>query len=319
MPPYDTDFLERWQHPQVRNLAWLLSAPDLLSLAWPGRPTRQSLGLGSRQALQGYLDRQAEAPAMLEAMTGEPGASRLGHYHERLWQYLLQTAPGTRLRVHNLAVIRGRRTRGELDLVYQQRQGDTTPIHLELAIKFYLGLPSGPGRPNDPARWIGTNGVDSLALKQAHLERHQFPLAHSPDARDALATALGPSWQGRLQQRLAMPGVLFYPWEHPMPAPVQAHSAHYRGLWLHWAHWPAFAATLDDTTRGSWLGKPHWLAPPARRHLLGLDELAACLAEHFAHSGAPRQLALYRPGKGWQRVFVVEDDWPRQIPLGPSG
>lgn len=60
-------------------------------------------------------------------------------------------------------------------------------MHLEVAIKFYLGLPNGPGAEDDPARWIGPSGIDSLALKCHHMQTRQLPLSASPAARRALA------------------------------------------------------------------------------------------------------------------------------------
>ncbi|MBW5798952.1 DUF1853 family protein [Halomonas elongata] len=317
MPPHDTDFLERWQHPQVRDLAWLLLAPDLLALAWPGRPTRSALGLGELATLRGYLDTLEAYPGDLEAKTGTPGATRLGHYHERLWQHLLETAPNTRLLAHNLPVVRERRTLGELDLLYRNN-GERTPVHLEVAIKFYLGLPEGPGEARDQARWVGPGGLDSLAIKRAHLERHQLPMADMPEAQRAMSQRLGEAFGGRLHQRLAMPGVLFYPYRHRMPAPRQAHPAHRHGQWLHWRDWPAMEATLPRQTRGAFLGKPHWLAPPRRDDLIPLAALSAWLETHFNSGGAPRQLVLHDPTHGWRRVFVVDDAWPRQIPLPPE-
>ncbi|WP_275287310.1 DUF1853 family protein [Halomonas elongata] len=317
MPPHDTDFLEHWQHPLVRDLAWLLLAPDLLALAWPGRPTRAALGLGSIEALRGYLDTQAALPEALETKAGAPGATRLGHYHERLWQHLLETAPTTRLLAHNLPIARERRTLGELDLLYRN-DGDRTPVHLEVAIKFYLGLPEGPGEAHDQARWIGPGGLDSLAIKRAHLERHQLPMADMPEAQLAMSQRLGVAFGGRLHQRLAMPGVLFYPYRHQVPAPRQAHPAHQRGLWLHWRDWPSIAATLPAQTRGTCMGKPHWLAPPRQEALMPLTALSAWLDRHFASGGAPRQIALHDPVRGWRRLFVVDDAWPRQVPLPPG-
>ncbi|MDT8893962.1 DUF1853 family protein [Halomonas sp. I1] len=317
MPPHDTDFLERWQHPLVRDLAWLLLAPDLLALAWPGRPTRSALGLGTFERLHGYLDSQAAHPDALEAKAGAPGATRLGHYHERLWQHLLETAPTTRLLAHNLPIARERRTLGELDLLYRH-DNDPTPVHLEVAIKFYLGLPEGPGEARDQARWIGPGGLDSLAIKRTHLERHQLPMADMPEAQHAISQRLGMAFGARLHQRLAMPGVLFYPYRHRIPAPHQAHPAHRRGQWLHWRDWSSIAAALPAQTRGACMGKPHWLAPPRQDELMPLAALASWLDWHFASGGAPRQLALHDPAHGWRRLFVVDDAWPRQVPLPPG-
>ncbi|RTQ98732.1 DUF1853 family protein [Halomonas nitroreducens] len=319
MPPDGLhDIIDRWHHPLVRDLAWLLLAPDLLDLR---RPDPASLGLADDRALADFLDALQARPSALERCVGATLKGRMGHYHERLWQFLLATAPATQLLAHNLPVVRDHRTLGELDLVYRLRR-DPAPVHLEVAIKYYLGLPEGPGAEDDQARWIGPGGLDSLALKRSHLERHQLPLAHSPDARAALAACLGHSPLPRLQQRLAMPGVLFYPLDHDLPPPRDASPAHLRGRWLHWRNWSALRAELPEGSRGAWLCKPHWLALPRAERLAPLAVLEHRLKTHFAAHGAPVQLALRLPGPPsptqWCRLFVVTDDWPRQVPLPPA-
>ncbi|MFG6177201.1 DUF1853 family protein [Halomonas sp. THAF12] len=318
MPPFHDDHLA-WRHPLVRDLAWLLQAPDLLTLERPGRPAPAELGLPDDDALADYLGRLETAPERLERYVGGTLQGRMGHYHERLWQFLLDTAPGTRLLTHNLAVLRDRRTLGELDMLYAVA-ADPTPVHFEVAIKYYLGLPEGPGDECDQARWIGPGGLDSLAIKRRHLETHQLPLAHTPAAREALAERLGAPVP-HLRQRLAMPGVLFYPWHASLPSPRAAGTDHHRGHWLHWRDWPQLRATYPRTAGGVWLCKPHWLALPHPQRLPPLEVLEHRLRAHFASGGAPVQLAL-RHSKDtaatWQRVFVVDDDWPRQMPLPPA-
>ncbi|MCK2183093.1 DUF1853 family protein [Halomonas getboli] len=318
MPPFRDD-IRPWRHPLVRDLAWLLQAPDLLSLDAPGRPDRHCLGLASDAALVDYLAALDAAPAKLERYVGSALEARMGHYHERLWQFLLDTAPNTRLLAHNLPVLQERRTLGELDLIYAETP-DPVPVHLEVAIKYYLGLPEGPGADDDQARWIGPGGLDSLALKRHHLEHHQLPLAQRPVTRLALAERLGAPVT-RLRQRLAMPGVLFYPWQADLPAPRHAAPDHLRGHWFHWRDWPRWRASLPDTTRGAWLCKPHWLALPPEAQLTSLSSLGHRLRLHFAQGGAPVQLGLClgsTPSSPWYRVFVVDDAWPNRVPLPPA-
>ncbi|WP_136246766.1 DUF1853 family protein [Halomonas borealis] len=318
MPPFRDD-LRPWRHPLVRDLAWLLQAPDLVTLDTPGRPDRRCLGLESDAALVDYLAPLDAAPAPLVRYVGSSLEGRMGHYHERLWQFLLETAPQTRLLANNLPVLRERRTLGELDLVYAEAP-DPAPVHLEVAIKYYLGLPEGPGRDDDQARWVGPGGLDSLALKRHHLAHHQLPLAQRPVALEALAERLGGPIP-RLRQRLAMPGVLFYPWHARLPAPRGATPDHLHGHWLHWRDWPRWCAELPETPRGAWLCKPHWLALPPDEQLTSLSSLTHRLRLHFAHGGAPLQLCLRlgRPASPlWRRVIVVDDAWPHRLPLPPT-
>lgn len=317
MPPFRDD-IRPWRHALVRDLAWLVQVPDLLALDAPGRPDRRRLGLASEAALGDYLTALDTAPAKLERYVGTALEARMGHYHERLWQFLLDSAPHTRLLAHNLPVLQERRTLGELDLIYAETP-DPVPVHLEVAIKFYLGLPEGPGADDDQARWIGPGGLDSLALKRHHLEHHQLPLAQRPVARQALAERLGAPVTA-LRQRMAMPGVLFYPWQTPLPAPRQATPDHLRGQWLHWHDWPRWRESLPGRVHGAWLCKPHWLALPAPERLTSLPVLEHRLRLHFGGGGAPVQLGLHLEDASpdaWQRLFIVDDGWPHQLPLPP--
>ncbi|WP_111411947.1 DUF1853 family protein [Billgrantia lactosivorans] len=319
----DAALLARCHHPLVRDLAWLLLAPDLIATPWPGRPSRATLGLGAAAQLHAYLDALEAGPQALERRVGDTVDGRMGHYHERLWHYLLDTAPGTRLLASNLRIHAGKRTLGELDVLYR-RLDDPTPVHLEVAIKFYLGLPEGPGTPRAQARWIGPGGADSLATKREHLDRHQLRLTERAETRLTIRQHIqprdiGPSGEGAIRCQLAMPGVLFYPWHRALPAPHEAAADHLRGQWLHWRDWRRLRDGLARRTRAAWLVKPHWLALPRDEAFLPLRDVEARLAQHFSRPASPVQIALLGPGREGRhrRLFVVDDSWPLQVPLPP--
>ncbi|WP_287124079.1 DUF1853 family protein [Chromohalobacter sp.] len=314
----DGDTTDRYEwdsltHPWVRDLAWLLHAPDLVATAYAGRPTLAELGLENSACRQAWLRELDMAPERLEPYLGEC-PRRLGLYHERLWHALLDLAPATRLLATNLVLHAHGRTLGELDLLYVDAQG--RPVHLELAIKYYLGLRDGPGDTRDPARWIGTGCADSLARKLHHTLRHQLPLAHHPASLTALkANGIDPT---SLEQRIAMPGVLFRPWPHSLPAPRPSRRTALQGVWLPWRDWPALHGALPDDSLGVTLHKPHWLAPPRDERYRPLPVLEAELREHFVVAPTPRQCHLTTPDGTQWRVFVVPDDWPRSLPLPPT-
>ena len=323
----DQRLIARYSHPLVRDLAWLITAPDLLAMAWPGRPTGEELGLIGT-ALTEYLDAQQHDPLLLEGRVADSASGRLGHYHERLWQHLLDSAPGTRLIAHNCRIERDKRTLGELDLIYQRRC-DGRLVHLEVAIKFYLGLVEGPGGADSQSRWIGPGCVDSLAVKRQHLHDHQLPLLDRVSDTDTLGQLLGSAalvedaLLNGIEQRLAIPGALFYPLASlpagdgcALVAPREATADHLRGHWLHESQWAELRHGLDADTSGAWLSKPHWLAPPSASQLLPLAELDAHIRAHFAARPAPLPVMLHG-ATGWQRLFIVSDDWPRRIPLPP--
>ncbi|MFP3441987.1 hypothetical protein R0K18_30065, partial [Pantoea sp. SIMBA_133] len=53
-------------HPMVRDLAWLMTAPDLIDTDWPGRPSLTQLGLGEPEQRHAYLAAIDADPSALE-------------------------------------------------------------------------------------------------------------------------------------------------------------------------------------------------------------------------------------------------------------
>lgn len=346
----------------ARDLAWLISTPDVVDLPPPipsgGRPTLHELGFQTsvvqEQAFQEQAaqERALQAPCFTADLTlwltqlsdklrtlDNTPAMRMGRYHERLWHLLLDHAPNTRLLAKNLRITQRRNTLGELDILYRTRH-NPAPIHLEVAIKFYLGLPDGPGDITSKSRWIGPGGVDSLALKCSHLRHHQLPISKSNPAQTVIRQWLFPRdassgdasfgdanrkemspehWLHQLTHRLAMPGVLFYPWHVTMPPPAGATTNHRRGTWCYLKDWPALAAQRHPPLYMAWLAKPHWLAPPQHAafqpaHL----EMARVIPLIERHG--PQQVMLchlVEEASRVERVFIVPNDWPRQVPLPP--
>ncbi|RBI67137.1 DUF1853 domain-containing protein [Vreelandella sulfidaeris] len=310
--------------PVLRDLAWLAATPDLVELPPPipcaGRPTLKELGL--ERTLLPWLY-QLGRPT-LAALNGQR-VSRMGHYHERLWHMLLDHAPNMRLLARNVRITRQRTTLGELDMLYRTRD-NPAPVHLEVAIKFYLGLPEGPGAPTSQSRWIGPGGLDSLAIKCTHLRRHQLPLSTTAPALETLAHWLAPRDLGiseldltaQLTQRLAMPGVLYYPWHASLPAPEGATPNHRRGVWCYCRDWPALTACLTEMPKMAWLEKPHWMAPPPLSAFRPAGALLPAIIEKMHAWRSPQQVMLYYPEQQhYERLFLVPDDWPRQVPLPP--
>lgn len=308
------------EHPALRDIAWLIHTPDIVVLPEiSGRPSLQALGWEDASTLTRWLTHQRQA---VEALSWRAlRLSRMGHYHERLWHYVLDHAPDTRLLATNVRIFQRRHTLGELDMLYRTRL-DPAPIHLEVAIKFYLGLPDGPGEEASLSRWIGPGGLDSLALKCQHIARHQLPIARTPPARQTLAHWLAPRDSGEslppIRSQLALPGVLFYPWHARLSPPEGATAAHRRGLWCYLQDWPALAAGFSPATLATCLEKPHWLAPPLLASFQPLNAVITPILDRVTAYNAPQQVMLYHPSHGQtRRVFIVPSDWPRQIPLPP--
>jgi len=319
--------------PWVRDIAWLLHAPDMAildaTLDVSGRPTLSELGLDGPSQRRAWLLEQERQAASFEESRLARRSQRLGIYHETLWQWILDHAPRTRLLAHNVTLRENKQTLGELDLIYSSDsaidpttgsaivspRGSHEPdiFHVELAIKFFLGLPDGPGDERNAARWIGTGSFDSLAIKCHRLRSHQLPKGQSP-AAEHQRQALGV--EGVLRQRIIMPGCLYHPWNQRLSLPRLANGGVEQGLWCHQQAWSTLTQRLPEGTGGYLLTKPHWLAPPTTAPI-SLAVLSAGIADHFSLHGSPRHLLLALPDGRQCRVFVVRNDWPSALPLPP--
>lgn len=304
------DLPDRLHHAVVRDLAWVLLSPPLLSSTpQPQRhPLSASPWMHNPQLLADWLLTLDRDASDLEIWLAQSSVRRLGLYYERLWQYALHAAPGVEVLAANLPIRQGGHTLGELDLLLRDEQG---VHHLELAIKLYLGPEHAGGELL--SHWLGPGSHDRLDIKLDHLSQHQLPLSARAEARATLAQrdihhAQAALWLG---------GYLFYPWGNHCVAPQGANPEHLRGRWLHRRDWPDFAEQSDA---GHWQPLPRqaWL-PPAR-----VESSAVWPAEHFEHwlntlqpqANAQLLVRLEQGPQGdWreaERVFLVSDQWPEQ-------
>ena len=227
---YQARFARRWgrlRHPDVRSLAWLLDAPDLLDpLCWPGRVA--TLG----KAPHDWLFALDADPAPLLAALGGKVYTRLGLYAEKLMAFYF-ASQGT-LVAHGLQVRAARNdTVGEFDFLLDA--GDAGVDHIELATKVSLLQGS----------FVGPNLADSLGAKIGKIMDRQLTLGSH-----AAAQAVLPRPVARAQALVK--GWLFYP---PGGERLLTGIAadHCRGFWCE-AH---------ELGEGNWqvLPRLQWLAP----------------------------------------------------------
>ncbi|WP_239482052.1 DUF1853 family protein [Zestomonas insulae] len=294
------------RHPQVRDLAWVLTAPPLLAIT--PKPQRHPLHATSWARQPGLLadwlralDGDAQA---LERWLAEHPERRLGLYYERLWQFAVQAAPDIEVLATNLPIRQEGHTLGELDLLLRDGEG---VHHIELAIKLYLGL--GSHAAANPRYWLGPGSHDRLDLKLTHLSERQLALSAHPQAQAALREV------GATQARAAlwMAGYLFYAWPEPCVVPPIVDPQHLRGRWLHRHAWPAYQAAHA----GHWmpLPRPAWLAPARLEAGQLWDEAQIASWLEALEPQAPAQLLvrLEADGDDWreaERLFLVRDSWP---------
>lgn len=288
-----------WQQQVVREFAWACFSPGLMHdlRPWNGEANgvwRLPLTARRRRWLQ-QLER--DPTPLVKALRGS-GSRRLGHYFEQLWQFALQTDPDFQLVTHNLLLEEQGITLGELDAIVLDRRHQQY-LHLELAVKFYLGITS-------PAvRWIGPNPADSLDRKLSRLCQHQLVLGQTPQGRAAL-TQRGVE---HCQPKAVLRGWLFHPRGQALPLPAGASHRAQQGSWWYLRDW------LQRMPGNDWrwwlLPRREWMDPwPSLKPGFNDRQLQEILRGHFEESHHAVMVVGRTARDQQQRCCIVPDHWP---------
>lgn len=275
----------------LRDLAWLLTGP-CLPLSDPADriylPKDEVGAAWWRQIAADCLSRPYVPPPW-------PDSGRLGRYAETLFADGLQRLPGHRLLLSQYPVREQGRSVGEFDFVLQRPDGSRW--HIELTVKFYLGLALPDGR----LAWIGPGLRDNWARKEARLFRHQLRLSATPAGQAAVAAIDGEvvqpwpcAWlRGRLFLRQPPADDPLYGW------------------------WRCLSETWPRRSPESgWriLARRDWMAPRRADLLLDEAEVRAQVEARLTAGEGPLLVAEYQRDSGQELVrgFVVPDDWPER-------
>jgi hypothetical protein len=268
--------------------------------------------------LKRWLEQQVkidELPTYLQAPK-----FRLGVYFEKLWLFVLENYPRIELLAHNLPVTNNSRTLGEFDFIYYCRNRKR-PIHLEIAVKFYLGVESSGNDlngKNNWHHWVGPGGKDRLDIKLLRMINHQCQLSQTPEGQAMLAT-LGIDNIEAIDQEICLKGYFFFPLLETCRAPVSANHKHLSGFW-------ARLGQLKNPESGlhnyQWLILPKmsWLSPECdhdETHPLSLDMLCEQVGHRFENNPFPIMVQGIKRSpllKGERisvspRGFIVPDNW----------
>lgn len=263
------------------DLNWLLKAPSLLA---------------PRTDVRLFNPLQLDSTALLPELSSP---MRLGHYAEWLVQQWLGQCRQVTALAHNVTIYQKRRSLGELDLVYRDKEDSWH--HLELAIKYYLFDPAVEG---ELGCFVGPNRKDTLARKLAKLTDHQLPIALSDEGRETLAN-LG--IEQLASQQLWLTGRLFYPAKLMDSQSSAINPTHLRGWWRSFTELKQY---IEQNPQHSWrqLDRSEWLS--------GFSQQPSWLSggqllESLQPLVRPTQL-IERSASQLSYGFVVEDDWSSQ-------
>lgn len=307
--------LPDFNHPIVRDLAWVTFAPPLMDgSSLPSRdPLQDSIWRAEPEQLVHRLQQLDANPEQLPALFPNSRDRRLGNYYERLWHALLNLAPDIEILAHNIALREAGRTLGELDLIIRAANGEI--VHLELAIKFYMARPEllqqGHSKQcSDTSLWWGPDPSDQLSRKLQRLIEHQLPLVkqltsqQANEYSDALPLpGLSATW---------LQGFLFQSAAQAMPPACGQTPRSGAQLWCH--HNQVEELLPEESL---WIPIPHkeWLMPPA---LPATDKLLqpTQMQQVFANARAQQAVMFARVApEGYDplhadRLICVADDWP---------
>lgn len=182
----------------VRDLAWALASPNLLSHS-PLAPDNAW-----------YEELLAEYRPRLLALERDPKVlhlycqpyRRLGLYFEALWHFFLLDHDRFQVLAHDWQQVVDGTTLGAFDFIIWDKSLQRIE-HWELAVKFYLI--SQPDKAFSSA--VGINTHDKLRYKHQHMLHHQLALSQHPQVKPHLIQ------QGMLPdfRRLILKGRLYYP------------------------------------------------------------------------------------------------------------
>jgi len=303
-----------FQHPAVRDLAWIIGSPPLLEagegLYHPDRITRRWCRLALHDRIP-WLRRLDRKPAVLEAWLAARRSPLLGDYFEALIEFWLRHWPRVHFTASRVQVRATGRGIGEFDFLFYDRVRRQT-VHWESAVKFFLRHRDRRG----DYRWLGPNPRDTWDRKIGKIFQHQLRLAERSEAEPVLRR-LGVE---RPRPEAFVKGYLFYPadslWQVPEPIPPQAAADHLRGWWTRSGR----RCIPQQAAASRWivLERLCWLSPATSVGEAAMDRpaLDRFVERHFSGSARPLLLAELAPCRhGYREIsrgFVVPDTWPEE-------
>ena len=262
----------------LADLLWVLGTPALACGDNVVAPMQLDVGSVDAGHLEDFISKRADR--------------RVGHYFEALILYWLTHIVKVELIANGLQIMDGKRTVGELDFLFRDRDGVLN--HWEAAVKFFLHYPR-QGESHFP----GPNARDNFERKTDQLFGKQLRLGalHYPDVQI---------------RKAFMRGRIFSRWNQAEPTelPTRMNPGCLKGKWLRRSEL-AELKEVYNSGLGHIVAKPLWLAPVFEPQLMSVERVCTTLKSHFEEADQPRMISMRdADGSELQRVFVVSDNWP---------
>jgi uncharacterized protein len=286
----DKNFLKNLKHQFTRDLYWLLASH------YPLNPNVAHFRLFPEEILlemvevhKTFFVELDDYPREFENYLTEKPTRRLGIYAERLMAYFFKHSPYINLITHSFQVIRSGETLGEIDFIIEWK-GEL--YHIELAVKYYLGIDD----LNEFKNWIGPSGNDNLSLKLAKALDQQLSLAKEKEVMQLV--------DGRtIKSYLFLKGK-FYTNVAQEELPNWMNKCASRGNYVRLSD----AKDLVETSKKAHLLRPNWmsdLVDVQQKNLNTTD--VKYLKQQVKDFGGLHLVINENP---MTTSFIVLDDWP---------
>jgi hypothetical protein len=247
---------------------------------------------------------EASPRELQEHLKRRPRSFKLGLYAQALLEFLFLKIPSIELLATDLVIQEtgpGSRTLGALDFLLFDRLTQTH-LHLEFAVKFYLGHFSA-----DSENWIGPEGRDRWDHKYQKLTHQQLPLLFTPQGKETLVSSDSklltlPQWE-KTHSYCLLRGRVFLPWTLP--------GSPQRDFFSRWISPQALSGVWTHSSDSRLLSSP--LKPLPHK----TDWMSPALASRgHAHATAESFLqvpSLFTFDDRSELLFVVHESWPAPL------
>jgi|GEM_PF-1313466 len=334
---YPTKIWENYNHPVVRDLAWMFFAPSLLNDSQHAQLDMVSHADSIDSITRWLTQLDQYTPDALDTLINRHNFTRLGVYGEALFDVITTYANQhqafhLKLMSRNIQIFKPKTkiTLGELDFLV--RDNHRRIYHIEMATKFYLLDDTQRLATRNNAlktlapTLIGPNQKDRLDIKLHRLTHHQLPLAHSRVAFEQLSAQKTIEQAISTPSKLFLKGQLFHYYLSQAPAITDVYMDK-EALWVHCAQhhhalqlWESNVSHLGES-RWQVLSKLNWLAGEKAskaifEQALQSDALAQRVNQQaYRDLTPPILLQQYirhdKTIKKGIRLMIVGDDWPK--------